>query len=175
MGRVINSLENCILGNLKFWFVAKQISRGFECHLKARFQLSYIKKKSRYFSAEFRHTVNLSFLEATFWFSNNIEWTSLTVISMLVHIFSLLSTLFQLKKALWTYLTSKSIIKWSELKEGKVELKAWLWVRGQQQRGVVQNIRGTEKSLSLKANIWQSLEDYFIRFALCCQSIQSIA
>ncbi len=37
--------------------------------------------------------------------------------------------------------------------ESNLVLEAWLWVRGQQQRGVVQNIRGTEKSLSLKANI----------------------
>lgn len=147
------------------------------CHLKARFQLH--SKKCRYFFPDFlvsshRH-LNMPFDEPTFWFSNKIEWTTLTVISMSDNIFSFLSALFQLNKPLGIYLKSKSIIIWSELKEGTVVLEACLWVRGQQQRGVVQNIRGTEKSLSLKANIWQRLEDYFIRFALCCQYIQSIA
>jgi len=67
-------------------------------------------------------------------------------------------------------LMTKSLIRWSELKEGKVVLVAWLWVRGQIQRGVVQsiNVRRTEKSLSLKANICQRVEDHFIRFALWC-------
>lgn len=65
-------------------------------------------------------------------------------------------------------LMTESLIRWSELKEGKVVLEAWLWVRGQIQRGVVQSIRRTEKSLSLKANICQRLEDHFIRFALWC-------
>lgn len=56
--------------------------------------------------------------------------------------------------------------------ESNLVLEAWLWVRGQQQRGVVQNIRGTEKSLSLKANMTKTRRLlYSVCFMLSIHSV----
>lgn len=74
-----------------------------------------------------------------FWRTNVLmtktEQFHFAVILMLHFMFSFLSTLFRLTKSLWMDLMTKCLIRWSELKEGKVVLEAWLWVRGQIHRG----------------------------------------